>query len=154
MIRPHKPSDLEALQRITREVFGPGSIDYHLEQQFGLIKGKGWRERKVRHIGWDLEAPHSEVFVKERDGEIVGYVTVVLDVEAGIGRMVNLAVAESAQNRGFAHELIEHALGWMKQEGMEVAKIETLEGNVKGEHIFPTMGFKEVIRQIHFFKKL
>jgi ribosomal protein S18 acetylase RimI-like enzyme len=154
MIRPYQEKDLDELRRITREVFGPGSIDYHLENQFGLIKSKDWRERKVRHIDWDLNAPHGTVFVKEADGAVVGYVTVVLDIEGGIGRMVNLAVAEQAQNQGFAHQLIEHALAYMKDEGMEVAKIETLEGNVKGEHIFPTMGFREVIRQIHFFKKL
>lgn len=154
MIRPYQEKDLEALRRITREVFGPGSIDFHLEKHFGLINGRDWRERKVRHIDWDLQSPHGTVFVKEVDGEIVGYVTVVLDVEGGIGRMVNLAVAEQAQNQGYAHRLIEHALAYMKDQGMEVAKIETLEGNAKGEHIFPTMGFKEVIRQIHFFKKL
>lgn len=154
MIRHHQPQDLEALRRITREVFGPGSIDYHLEKHFGLVRGKDWRDRKVRHIEWDLKAPHGAVFVKELGGEVVGYITVVLDVEGGIGRMVNLAVAEKAQNRGFAHDLIHHALGWMREQGMEVAKIETLEGNVKGEHIFPAMGFTEVIRQIHFFKRL
>lgn len=154
MIRRYQDKDLEALRRITGEVFGPGSIDYHLEKQFGLVKGRDWRSRKIRHVEWDLQAPRGAVFVKEMDGEVVGYITVVLDVEGGIGRMVNLAVAEKAQNRGFAHQLIEHALAWMKAEGMEVAKIETLEGNVKGEHIFPTMGFREVIRQVHFFKKL
>jgi ribosomal protein S18 acetylase RimI-like enzyme len=154
MIRTYREQDLDALRRITREVFGPGSIDYHLEKHFGLIRGRDWRDRKVRHIDWDLQTPRHAVFVKELDGAVVGYVTVVLDAEAGIGRIVNLAVAEAAQNRGFAHELIEHALSWMRAEGMEVAKIETLEGNAKGEHIFPAMGFREVIRQIHFFKKL
>jgi hypothetical protein len=33
---------------------------------------------------------------------------------------------------------------------MTVAKIETLEQNPIGRHLYPALGFREVARQIHF----
>ncbi len=35
-----------------------------------------------------------------------------------------------------------------KSEGMEYARIETLEQNAVGQHFYPKLGFKEVSRQI------
>lgn len=153
-IRKYREGDLECLKDIVRDVFGPGSIDFHLERHFGLVAGMSWQERKVRHLEWDLAAEGGEIFVSERKGRVIGFITVVLDIEAKIGRMVNLAVARECQDRGVAHQLIERGLEYMTESGMAVAKIETLDGNHKGEHIFPSMGFKEVARQIHYFKKL
>lgn len=152
--RSDDTEDMDAIERITMQVFGPGSIDFHLEQTFGIVDGKDWKWRKRRHVTWDLAALHSEVFVAEEDGEVVGFISVVLDLEASVGRMVNLAVAEHAQNHGLAHSLIQRSLEYIKASGCTMAKIETLVGNEKGEHIFPTLGFTEVARQIHYFKKL
>jgi ribosomal protein S18 acetylase RimI-like enzyme len=77
-----------------------------------------------------------------------------VDREAGIGRIPNLAVSAKAQGLGIGRALIEHALNYLRGEGMEVAKIETLAGNATGEHLYPSIGFVEAARQIHFFKKL
>ena len=102
----------------------------------------------------DIAANIAGVFVFEDEGEILGYVTVTLDREASIGRIPNLAVAEKAQGSGIGRGMLEHAIQYMKDEGMAVAKIETLAGNATGEYLYPTLGFEEVSRQIHFFKKL
>lgn len=133
-IRPYHERDLECLKDIVRNVFGPGSIDFQLERHFGLVAGKTWQDRKVRHLEWDLAAAGGNKFVFEREGRPVGFITVVLDIEAKIGRMVNLAVARECQDRGIAHALTERGLQYMKESGMEVVKIETLDSNHKGEH--------------------
>lgn len=162
MIRPFRESDREAMRRITVEVFGPSAIDYHVENLFGPVKGRDWRWRKVRQIDDDIAANAEGVFVFEAppagdpDGaaEVLGYITVTLDREGGFGRIPNLAVSGAAQGRGIGRKLLDRALAYIRDEGMEVAKIETLVGNEAGEHLYPAMGFVEVVRQIHYVKKL
>ena len=54
MIRPYRPDDLEALKRITAICFEEVSIDRNIEERFGLIAGRDWRFRKLRHIDDDV----------------------------------------------------------------------------------------------------
>ncbi len=42
----------------------------------------------------------------------------------------------------------------MAQAGMELARIETLEQNHIGQHLYPKLGFTEFARQIYFAKDL
>jgi ribosomal protein S18 acetylase RimI-like enzyme len=56
--------------------------------------------------------------------------------------------------RGIGRKLIEAALAYFRQKGMAYAKIETLEQNRVGRHLYPSLGFKEVSRQIHYFMEL
>lgn len=154
MIRPFEERDRDILRAITAGVFAEAAIDQYLEKEFGTVNGHDWRWRKLRHIDDDIRVNAGGVFVfEDRDG-IQGYVTVMLDRQAGIGRIPNVAVAEGAQGRGVGRKLLDHALDYMKREGMEMAKIETLAGNERGEHLYPSLGFVEIARQIHYFKKL
>ena len=55
-----------------------------------------------------------------------------------------------ARGGGLGRRLIEHALARFRAAGMTVAKIETLEQNAVGRHLYPSVGFIEVARQIHY----
>lgn len=154
MIRPFREEDLPALARVTEEVFGPSSIDYHVQSMFGVVKGLDWSRRKVRDIEKDVRTNPDGVFVWEDAGEVLGYVTTTIDREGGMGRIPNLAVARAAQGRGIGRRLVEHALDYFVREGMETAKIETLVGNAAGEHLYPSLGFREVVRQIHYVRRI
>lgn len=153
-IRPFHPSDLDELKRITIEGFDGTSIDQIVESQFGVMGGHDWRWRKARHIDQDCEANPAGAFVAEEDGKILGYITTVLDREAGKGRIPNLAVDISARGCGIGHQLIEHALDYFRREGMAFAAIETMINNPAGQHLYPACGFVEVGRQIHYAMKL
>ena len=153
-IRPSQPTDLETLKRLTVEGFSGVSIDHGMEQAFGLINGHDWRWRKARHIDVDLTRPEAAFFVAEDDGEVVGYVTTWLDREASIGHIPNLAVAASHRNQGLGRTLLEHAMNHFRAAGLTHAKIETLAQNAIGNHLYPSLGFIEVARQVHFVAKL
>ncbi|HZJ14915.1 MAG TPA: GNAT family N-acetyltransferase [Chthoniobacteraceae bacterium] len=153
-IRPFQPSDLEVLKRITAEAFGGASIDQLLEQHFGILHGHDWRWRKMRHIDDDAAANPGGIFVAESGGEIMGYITTTVDRAAGKGRIANIALVPEARGQGLGRRLIQHALDYFRREGLAYAMIETLEGNEIGEHLYPTCGFVEVARQIHFALKL
>jgi ribosomal protein S18 acetylase RimI-like enzyme len=153
-IRPFQPSDLVRLQQITVESFESVSIDRNIERAFGLVAGKDWRERKARDVANDCQVQPEGVFVAEIDGEVAGYVTTRLDRFTGVGRIPNLAVDERFRGRGLGTQLIQHAVAWMRSEGMAMAKIETLDQNERGQALYPRCGFQEVARQIHFVMPL
>lgn len=154
MIRPFEEPDRETLKAITAEVFGPSAIDFYIEEKFGIVAGRDWKWRKARHVDDDIASNPGGIFVFEDEGIIVGYVTILFDRGASIGRIPNLAVTARAQGRGIGRKLLDHALAYIKANGMTLAKIETLVGNEVGMHLYPAMGFEEVSRQIHYVKKL
>lgn len=154
IIRPFRPEDLARVEEITVDSFGPVSIDCNIEREFGLVAGKDWRARKARDVRSDCEVHPEGVFVTEEDGEIIGYVTTRLDRFTGIGRIPNLAVDERYRARGIGTDLIQHAIDWMREQGMAMAKIETLAQNERGQALYPRFGFREVARQIHYVMPL
>ena len=153
-IRPYQPADLAALKRITVDGFQGVSIDHGIEQAFGPIHGHDWRWRKERHIDADVAREVSGCFVAEHEGAIVGYITTWQDRAAGIGHIPNLAIDASFRNQGLGRQLIEHALSHFRASGLTHAKIETLAQNAIGNHLYPSLGFVEVARQVHFVAKL
>jgi ribosomal protein S18 acetylase RimI-like enzyme len=158
-IRPYTPTDLPHLKRLTIEGFQGVSIDHGIEEAFGLINGRDWRWRKARHIDDDVARDPAGVFVaedkdQENNAQIVGYVTTWQDAAAGIGHIPNLAVASTHRNQGLGRALLEHALNHFRASGLTHAKIETLAQNNIGNHLYPSLGFVEVARQVHFVAKL
>lgn len=153
-IRKYRDGDLPKLREITVLAFEGVSIDHNIERKFGLIAGKDWKFRKARHIDWDVQANPDGVFIYELDGEIVGYITTRLDYETKIGWIPNMAVHPNYQGKGIGKQLMETALNYLREAGMEYAKIETLEQNKVGSAFYPKVGFVEVARQIHYLMKL
>ena len=155
MIRTYRPDDLERLKEITSICFDGVSIDRNIEEKFGPIGDRDWRFRKLRHIDADVAGDHAHcVFVFDEQGEVLGYITTRLDRDSKIGWIPNLAVAPDHQGRGLGRQLMEHALEFMRSQGMEAAKIETLEQNPVGSRFYPDVGFEEVGRQIHYLMRL
>ena len=154
MIRPYRPSDLERLKEITVVCFDGVSIDQNIEREVGLINGRDWRWRKARHIDADAAAHPDGIFVFEEDGEIWGYVTSRIDTESRVGSIPNIAVLPGRQGRGAGRALMDAVLAYLKAAGMEYVRIETLNQNPIGSAFYPSAGFQEVARQIHYVKKL
>lgn len=153
-IRLYQASDLDELKRITIEGFEGIAIDQNVERELGAVGKHDWRWRKARHVDEDIEANPEGVFVAEEDGSVLGYISTRLDREAGKGRIPNLAVDKSARGGGIGRKLIEHALEYFRREGMAFAMIETMANNPVGQHLYPSCGFVETGRQIHFAVKL
>jgi len=154
VIRPYRESDRGRLKELTIASFVNVSIDRNIEATFGLMGGTTWQERKAAHIDDDIAANATGILVAEQAGEIIGYITTTIDRHTKLGRIPNMAVDERFRGRGIGARLIEASLAYLRGEGMTHAKIETLEQNPVGLHLYPKMGFVEVARQVHFVRKL
>ncbi len=154
-IRTFKPEDLGRLQEITALTFGPVSIDGNMERLLGPFGSGDWRTRKVAAIADDCRIQPDGVFVAvDSAGLVIGYVTTRLSRESGIGWIPNLAVDPERQGQGLGRALLEYAVKFFRETGMQVAKIETLEQNPIGQQLYPSLGFREVARQIHYAMRL
>ena len=151
-IRPYRESDRPAVRELTVAGFEGVSIDHNIDRQVGPIAGRDWRWRKSRDIDRDIDVLGAELSVAEDDesGAVVGYVTMQCDAQTRIGWIHNLAVSARVRGGGLGRRLLEHALEHFRAAGMTVAKIETLEQNPVGRHLYPSVGFVEVARQIHY----
>ena len=154
VIRSFRPDDLEAIKAITIEGFEGVSVEHGIELKFGEIAGHDWRWRKARHVDEDVKEHAAGIFIAEVDGQILGYISTRLDPKAGKGRIPNLAVAAGARGQGMGRKLIGHALEYFRAEGMCVAVIETMASNPIGQSLYPSCGFEEVGRQIHYAARL
>ena len=154
-IRTYRPDDLPRLREITTQTFGPVSIDRNMEELLGPFGEGGWAGRKSQAIIDDCRLQADGVFVAEsNDGHVVGYITTRLNSASRIGWIPNLAVDPAHQGHGLGRALLEHAINFFRQQGMQIAKIETLDQNPIGQKLYPSLGFKEVARQIHFAMRL
>jgi ribosomal protein S18 acetylase RimI-like enzyme len=154
LIRAYRASDLPELRRITVESFGSVALEQMLEHKFGIWNDRDWKARKADHIDDDVAACAEGCFVAEREGELMGYITIRLDRLNSKGRIPNLAVVEAARGLGLGRRLIMHAIDFMREEGIKIAQIETMASNAIGQHLYPSCGFEEVGRQVHYAMKL
>lgn len=153
-IRKFRPQDLPRIKQLTLDSFGGVTVEQNVEEKLGVLNDHDWRWRKARHIDDDARVNPDGIFVAENETIIIGYITTTIDREAGKGRIPNLAVAAEARNQGLGRALIEHALDYLRREGMAYAMIETMAQNETGQHLYPACGFQEVARQVHYARKL
>ena len=153
-IRGYARSDNERIRELTLEGFDGVSIDQNADRQLGLDTEPLWETRKWAGVQAELEASPSDHCVAVLDGEVIGYITTNPQPDAGIGQIPNMAVDARYRRRGVASRLIEHALDHLRACGMRVAKIETLVQNAQGQTLYPSFGFREVARQIHYVRRL
>ena len=153
-IRVFQAADLPVLKEITAAAFEGVSIDEGIEREFGIVNGHDWQWRKARHLDEDLRRPEAAIFVAEQAGAIAGCVTTWQDRAAGLGHIPNIALAAEHRGHGLGRQLLEHALEHFRRSGLTHAKIETLAQNEVGNHLYRSLGFREVARQVHFVAKL
>jgi ribosomal protein S18 acetylase RimI-like enzyme len=152
ILRPYREQDREIVRELTVLAFEGVSIDHSIDQVLGPVAGRDWKWRKARDIEHDIDDENSTlaVAVDERTDAVVGYVTMHCNRQTLVGWIHNLVVSADARGQGLGRRLIEHALTTMRAAGMTVAKIETLEQNETGRHLYPSVGFREAARQIHY----
>ena len=154
MIRSFRASDAEVLKEIIVLAFDGVSMDQNMEEIFGQVGPTTWHDRKRRAMEADILANPAGIFVAEEQGQVVGFITARFDPVTRIGWIVNMGVRPEHQGHGIGKQLLAKALDYLRSNGMEYARIETLEQNEIGKVFYPKAGFREIARQIHYLMKL
>jgi ribosomal protein S18 acetylase RimI-like enzyme len=149
-IRPYRTSDAARVKALTIEGFEPVSVEAAIDRRWPGLLPAPWGERKWRAMQPELAGQPEHCFVAELDGEVVGYITTTIVSEHQVGRIPDLAVDARVRGRGGGRRRLEHALAHFRALGLRVARIETLAHNEVGQRLYPSVGFQEVARQIHF----
>jgi ribosomal protein S18 acetylase RimI-like enzyme len=152
-VRRYKKRDRRAVLRIAERSFEGVCLDENIEQQFGEV-GDNWRVHKKSAVDYDLQNHPRSVFVAVVDGHVVGFVCNRLYRSRRLGHVANLAVSKQHQSRGIGRALMHTTMEYFRREGMDFARIETLEQNERGRQFYPILGFKEVARQVFYVKEL
>lgn len=150
---PFQDEHLPRLIEITLEGFSGVSVDFLIEENFGIVE-PGWEVRKAVDIRCAAKQEPQGIFVATTVDEVVGYVTVATSSEKRIGRIADLVVNKRYQRQGVGTSLIEFAISYIRNVGMCFAKIETLTANASGQAAYSKLGFTEVARQIHYVMPL
>ncbi len=155
IIRTAKAGDELAAIAITEKVFAPYSVDHIIETKLGLpAGGTRWIVVKAEVIRREFAENPEGCFVAEIDGQMAGYVSTTVNRVASRGIIANLAVLPESQGSGLGRKLLDRAIEYFRGLGLAQAKIETLETNPVGQHLYPAVGFEEVVRQIHYVMPL
>ncbi len=151
-IRPYRESDHEKIREITGICFDGVSIDQNMEKLYGSIGGTDWRYRKILDVDGFVSSYTRGVFVAESGGEVVGYVSSRPDERTRIGGISNLAVLPGHQGKGLGNLLIDAALAFLQECGMEFVTIESLDQNPVAMHLYEKRDFTEIARKVYYMK--
>jgi GNAT superfamily N-acetyltransferase len=99
--------------------------------------------------------PDAEVFVGDRSGALLGFCTVRLDrappilVEAQRAEITDLMVLANERRRGVGRALVERALGWVKERGVERCEVRVASLNAEGQQFWRSVGFGDWMDVLH-----
>jgi len=102
-----------------------------------------------------LADPEAAIFVCERDDVLLGFCTVRIDrappiqVEVQRAEITDLMVLESERRRGVGRALVERALAWVKERGVERCEVRVASRNSEGQGFWRSVGFGDLMDVLH-----
>ncbi len=104
-----------------------------------------------RLLAATLRDPDSAIFVYERDGALLGFCTARIDrapplqVEAQRAEITALMVLASERRGGVGRALVERALGWVEERGVERCEVRVASQNSEGQGFWRSVGFGDLM---------
>ena len=161
-IRPYRPDQLEDVVELSLRAWAPVFDSLHAvlrPEVYAQFYPDGWeaaQRKTVEDACIDTEIA-SFVAIVEENGtdEIAGYVSIKLNADDKMGEIYLVAVDPVLQGRGIGTALSEFALNWMKEQGMEIAMVETGgdPGHAPARRSYEKAGF-HLLPIARYFKKL
>ncbi len=154
--RVARSSDLPRIRDIIAAAFENVTIFHILEQRYGIMGGRPWREWKTAQIDRFFAQYPEWVQVAEVDGEVVGVVTYQLDRQRKIGTIGNNGVDPRYQGRGIGTAMYAYVLDIFRQVGMRYAEVATglSDSAAPARRAYEKVGFRPLTRSVHYFQEL
>lgn len=151
-IRLAKPSDYKRLEQLFINSFEPISLYRRVEDRFGPLNGKTWRDQwrlRLRKV-FDREF----ILVGELEGEIVAAAAGSLTPETRLAFLNLLAVDQRFHRRGFGREMLQTMMEYMKEQGAEHMHLDCMADNDSANDLYRAEGFEEIGRSIYWYTKI
>ena len=147
-----QPTDYARLEKLTLESFEPITWLKRVDERFGPLNGRDWRERWQTRFCRAFNTQH--VLVGEDAGELVAFASGTIEETARLGYIDLLAVDRRFQGRGYGREMLRGMLQYFKEQDCEHAHLECLTDNDVGNALYRSEGFEDLGRSIHWFVRI
>lgn len=114
-----------------------------LPAAFRAFYPDGWEASQRAAVEAICRDPDTPVWVAIVDEAVSGFVGIKTHEESSMGEIYIIAVDPAQQRRGVASTLIAFAFDWMREEGLEIAMVETGhdEGHAPARQAYEKVGF-------------
>ena len=147
-IRPAERRDLPALGRLGAMLM---RTHYAFDKDRFLAPGDRSESGYASFLGNVLDSEDDRVFVAENDEGIVGYVYVALEpmswkeLRGPAGFIHDVAVVEEHRRSRVATQLMEAAIGWLRERGAPRVILGTAAPNKAAQTLFRRLGFRDTM---------
>ena len=155
-LRPAVEPDLPRVREIIIASFDGVTANQLLEERYGQIGGRSWREWKAAEIERSFRGESEAVLVAERAGTIVGVITYRLDQRRLIGTIGNNGVDPKFQGQGIGTWMYEQVLAIFRESGMRFADVSTGldDAAASARRAYEKVGFKPLTSSVRYFREL
>ena len=127
-IRPYELADLDEVLAITEHAWEPVFPLMREDIQdyvYDAFYPNGWRARQLADVKATCNDENTAMWVAEHDAALAGYMGLRVHPEDSMGEIYIIAVAPDCQRQGVGAALMEFAFGWMRDQNLKMAFVET-----------------------------
>jgi ribosomal protein S18 acetylase RimI-like enzyme len=157
-IREFAPADLDAVVALSLRAWQPvfPSITEALTPEIdALLTTPDWPTAQARDVEQVCRAEDVLVWVATVNDAVAGFTALKIPDDKVLGEIYMLAVDPAFQGHGVGNALTEFALEWMRNEGVQVAMVETGgdPGHAPARRTYAGAGMHQ-IEVARYFKRL
>jgi GNAT superfamily N-acetyltransferase len=158
LIRAYRPADQDAVAGLAIRAWAPvfASLERMLgHEMFVRLHGSSWEDFQREAVRGVLTDAGMHVWVAETEAAVIAFVAATVDSERLIGEIVMLATDPVQQNQGTGSVLTEFATGWLREQGMRVAMVDTGgdPGHAPARHVYEQAGY-QLLPVARYFRNL
>jgi ribosomal protein S18 acetylase RimI-like enzyme len=152
IFRPADEKDFLGLKTMVIEAFEPITWQKKLDEDFGPLNGRDWRQRWSARL--DTIFRTQVVLVGELAGELGAMATASVDHEATLAFIDVLAVSRRFHGQGLGRQMLRRMIDHLESLGCQFVHLDCLTNNDTGNALYEAEGFVEVARHIRWFKRI
>ena len=162
VLRGARQGDLEAIDRLTVEGYGPIQESYVAmigAETYATVRHDpelAWDERKCAQNRRLFSDHPDQVWVLERSGDVFGFVTFWLFPEQSYGHIDNNAVRADFAGKGWATFMYRHVLDRFRALGLRFAHVDTGldDAHSAARRAYEAVGFDRQVPTVEYWQEL
>lgn len=144
-IRSCEARDLDGIVRLSLRAWSPVFVSIELSMDPKVYRSffPDWRVEQEKSVKAVCVDPQARVWVCESDGIVAGFVA-VYQRQPTYGEIYMIAIDPDFQKQNIGKALTDHALIWMRDNGIVVAMVETGgdPGHAPARRLYEKAGFR------------